>query len=97
MPLSKRATEILKHLRDDPDPDLICCKGECWCGEEKTSKRIVNELLRLVLISEDGGYGLDDKVQRYHINEWGLKVLNNPNFLKEILSILLSGGSRTQM
>jgi hypothetical protein len=83
MPLSKRATEILTHLRDDEDPDLICFKNECWCGEEKTSKRVVNELLRLVLISEDSGFG--EKVQRYHINEWGLKVLENPRYIRTIV------------
>jgi len=86
MLLSKRATEILLHLRDDPDPDLVCCKGVWWCGEEKTHGKIAKQLLQFVLISEDQ-YSSED-VRRYHINEWGRRVLNDPSFLQEIVSIL---------
>lgn len=86
MPLPKRAIEILMHLRDDEDPDLVCCKGVWWCGEEKTSGKIANQLLRFILISEDG-YSSED-VRRYHINEWGRRVLDEPDFLLEIVKKL---------
>lgn len=86
MSLSKRAIEILMHLRDDEDPDLVCCKGVWWCGEEKTSGKIANQLLRLILISKDQ-YS-SEEVRYYHINEWGRRVLDDPNFLQEIVGLL---------
>jgi len=78
MHLTRRQRYVLEQLAsDDPDVDLTESGGQVWLGLEQTSKKLLNFLLRNILVSveyESGDY------HSYRINEWGLRVLSDPDF-----------------
>ena len=84
MRLTDRQREILQGLRQaqtDPEceHDLVESGGEVWFGLERTSYAPLMFFLRNCLISEeDSGSG------RYDINEWGRRVLDDPDFEPEV-------------
>ncbi len=72
--LTKRQKEILTLLRDNDD-EIVINSGQCWVDQAniRTNKKLVNELLRYVLISANGCNA--GKSEYYHINESGLRLL----------------------
>lgn len=73
--LSKRLVHILKRMHEE-ELDLVCSKGVAYVGEEGTSKKTILKLLKLCLISCDD-YSNFDKMERYVINEDGVKAYQN--------------------
>jgi hypothetical protein len=74
--LSKRAVEVLRHLRDhehdeDGSGELVCDGLECWYGLNRTNRRVVNQLLECCFVSSEIGGGSD----LYVINESGRRFL----------------------
>lgn len=67
--LTARQREILELMRSGED--LVLSGLRCWCGDEQTSSRLFNFLLRNVLISRDSW-----QESYYHINEAGERLLN---------------------
>lgn len=90
--LSKAAKRILARLKEAEDADIledaeIVCEGRaCYVGLVAVSKAAVYELLRLVLIRDDSGGGLE----RYSLNEEGRAMLADPDYIPKIVEILRS-------
>ncbi len=60
------------------DAELVCEGRQCWVGLEQTSRAVVNELLREVLIRDigEGGKG----AERYTLNEDGRLAAADPTY-----------------
>ena len=72
---------------DNLDDAEIVCEGRyCYVGLDSISKATVNELLRLILISDDSDQ--NGKMERYSLNEEGRAMVNDPNYIPKIVSIL---------
>lgn len=90
--ISKTARRILEQLKsaedvDDLDNAEIVCEGRvCYVGLYTVSKAAVYELLRVVLISDDSDQG--GCLERYSLNEEGRAMVNNPNYIPQIVKIL---------
>lgn len=87
--ISKAAYRLLTELRnaeaiDDLDAAEVVCEGRfCYVGSRRVAKATVNELLRLVLLRDVGDAGA--VVQRYALNEEGRAILQDPNYVPQIL------------
>lgn len=87
--ITERTRQVLQMMADAEDrrdyanAELVCEGLECYVGLERTSRSVVNTLLRLVLVRcEDFGNG---SVERYTINADGRKMLADPNYVPEIV------------
>lgn len=84
--MTKRAREILRLMvekRDHEDGELVGDKGQWWIGTERTSFKVVKQLLVLCLISlECGEVG---RYEVYQANEEAKKFLNNPKYVPLIV------------
>lgn len=82
--LSKAAQRILKTMlqaelaQEFEDAELVCEGRSCWCGLEQTSRAVVNELLRAVLIRDMSEQGKG--VERYTLNEDGRRAAVDPTY-----------------
>lgn len=77
MRLTRRQREILEGLAsDDHDLDLVEDGNVVYFGLSRTSLVLVNFLLRHALIKGDSLGGCI----HYEINEWGRRVLSDPDF-----------------
>ena len=77
---------------DNLDDAEIVCEGRyCYVGLDSISKATVNELLRLILISDDSDQ--NGKMERYSLNEEGRAMVNDPNYIPKIVSILAAAHS----
>ena len=76
--ISKAAQSILRSLiqaeRDqDHEASEIVCEGTaCWQGTRRTSRRVVNELLRAGLLRNNSEAG--NALERYALNEHGIRA-----------------------
>lgn len=83
-PISRAAQAVLQRMIEAHDKDdfenaeLVCDGGECWVGYRRTSRAIVNELLRAVLIRDVGEQG--KRMERYSINEDSRKAAVDPTW-----------------
>ena len=90
--ISNAAMRILTQLKaaeddDNLDDAEIVCEGRyCYVGLDSISKATVNELLRVVLIRDDSDQ--NGKLERYSINEEGRAMVNDPNYIPKIVSLL---------
>lgn len=82
----------MRELADDPDCDIAEEYGQIYCGNRRTTKRVINELLSLTAIKctyrdqiPSGGYTL------YGINETGKALLRRPILADELSRALLKG------
>lgn len=72
--LTKAAIRVLTWLRDhEHNDDLVCDRLECWYGENRTTRQVVNQLLRVCFISPDS---IPSGSEHYHINESGRRALD---------------------
>ena len=78
MKLTSRQREILEGLAsDDDEMDLIQDGREAWFGGSRTNGNMIMFFLDRVLISQ---HETSPGVYRYEINEWGRRVLRDPDF-----------------
>ena len=75
--LSKAARRVLTELRDDPEADLVEEGREVWCGSRRTTKAVLNELLRFCLVKPENGSSFTNKLVRYEISEHGRWALRD--------------------
>ena len=74
--LTPAARLVLRWLADNEHEDDLLCEGiHCWYGPERTSWRVVKQLLNSVLISPDTFSEQTSK--RFTINESGKRYLKN--------------------
>jgi len=73
--LSRGARQVLEELFDNGETDLIAEGRDVWVGTRRTSKRVLNELLRFCFVSAEEGY--TGKLQRYFLNETGRWAFHN--------------------
>lgn len=73
-------TEMLKAEQAErfDDAELVCEANQCWIGLEQTSRAVVNELLREVLIRDQGEGGKG--VERYTLNDDGRRAALDPSY-----------------
>jgi hypothetical protein len=80
--LSPRAVEVLKWLAEHKDGGsademedgyLAACGLDVWYGLNRTTRRVVNQLLECVFISDESGVNESSKL--YAINECGVRWL----------------------
>lgn len=95
--ISKAAMRVLTQMKDAEDTDdfddaeIVCEGRSCYVGLDSISKATVNELLRLVLISDDSdGKG----VERYSLNEEGRAMVADPDYIPKIVPLLAGGRLR---
>lgn len=97
MTLSVAARRVLQRMKaaedaDDLDNAEIVCEGRiCYVGLDRTTKGVVYELLRYVLIHDDSEQGKG--VERYTLNEEGRAILADPNYVPLITRVLSGGES----
>ncbi len=90
--ISKAAMRVLTRLKDAEDADnlddaeIVCDGRTCYVGLTSIAKATVNQLLRLVLISDDSDQG--GGMERYSLNEEGRAMVNDPNYIPKIVPIL---------
>lgn len=74
--LTRRAREVLQQMADtdaaDDDAEIVCERGQCWLADDRIAPRTVRQLLMAVLVGCDG---FGDRIERYHINEAGRRLL----------------------
>ncbi len=90
--ISNAARRVLEKLKEAEDADElfdaeIVCEGRvCYVGLDTIAKRTVNELLRLVLISDNAT--VEKAIERYSLNEEGRAILEDPNYVPKIVPIM---------
>lgn len=76
--LSDGAHAVVKMMYDAEredrldDAEVVCDGLLCWCGEKRTSRAVVSQLLRACLVRDVGEQGKG--VERYVLNEDGRKA-----------------------
>lgn len=91
--ITQRAFNLLKRIAESEDVDeagdgggLVYCRGGGWVvGYHYTRKRIVDELLRYALISEDS-HGHDD-YRLHFLNSEGRHVLADYEYMPAMLLV----------
>lgn len=82
--MTPSARRTLQELADDDDCDLVQERGVAYCGDRRTTTRVIDELIRLTAIKVNwcdqsgGGY------ISYGINETGLALLRRPDLEQEL-------------
>jgi len=61
------------------DAEIACEGGACWCGAWRTSRAVVNELIRACLLHDSGEQGKG--IERYTLNEDGRKAAADPHYV----------------
>ena len=80
--LSVAAQRVLKRMLEAElaeqfeEAELVCDGAQCWIGLDRTSRTIVNELLRLALVRDEGESGKG--IERYTLNEDGRRAAVDP-------------------
>lgn len=62
----------------EEEAKLVCDGAQCWIGLDHTSRTIVNELLRLALIRDEGESGKG--IERYTLNEDWRRAAVDPTY-----------------
>ena len=85
-PAMEKVLDWMAHDVEDGG-ELVVEGGEAWYGVNRTSCRVVSNLLRLILIRDEtpNGAMTDCKYRYYTINEEGRKVLRNPRYVPFIV------------
>lgn len=84
VPLSAAALRVLRlmleaEIADQWEEAELACEGaQCWVGLERTSRTVVNELLRRALIRDCGESGKG--LERYTLNEDGRRAAVDPMY-----------------
>lgn len=92
--VSKAARRVLRELRDDPEADLVEEGGTVYCGNRRTIKRVVNELLRLALVKVEQGSRFDGGLVRYELSEHGRWFLRDEQAaVQAVAKSLCAGGA----
>ncbi len=82
--LSVAAQRVLKRMLETElaeqfeEAELVCDGAQCWIGLDRTSRTIVNELLRLALVRDEGESGKG--IERYTLNEDGRRAAVDPTY-----------------
>lgn len=87
--LTPGEVKVLTRLAADFDPEsdydetelIQSTPGGWYIGADRVSGVVGMSLLRMCLISKDQDSDEEDKVVRYHINEWGRKALSGEEIL----------------
>jgi len=72
------ARRVLEELAADEDCDLVQEGRQVYCGNRKTTARVVNELLGLIAISILSQDGFRTAFTIYGINDIGRALLRRP-------------------
>lgn len=75
------ARRALFELASDENCDLVQDGLSVWCGERRSTPRVVLELLRLTAISVSWKEG---RATYYHLNDTGRSLLRRPELEEEI-------------
>lgn len=88
-PGMERALKDLRAMGDDAE---IACEGlECWIDLRRTTWRVVNALLKLCLLKDDGfGKGCTG-FQRFVPNCESYRLLDDPNYEPIIIEAMRTG------
>jgi hypothetical protein len=89
---------VLRGMRDAEvadeldEADIMCDGGQCWRGDDRTSRDTVNRLLGLLLISECSWGGGSE---HFTLNDSGRAVLRRPELADELKAAVLEGRAFT--
>lgn len=76
-----QAAEAVDNL---DDAEVVCDGRACYVGLRPVARATVNQLLRLVLLREDGAGG---GMERYTLNEESRALLKDPGYVPQILKL----------
>lgn len=91
--LTPRQREVLEKMRaaddakDYDNAEIVCDGGECWLGDEKLSRRTVDELVGMVLLSFDNLGG----AEHYTLNGSARAALDDESVIMRIRAALATG------
>lgn len=89
--ISKAAQRVLKLMvaadkaGDYLDAELVCSGRDAYVGLHSTSRAVVNELLRMVLVRDAGEHGIANGLERYTVNSDGRKAAEDPTYINSAL------------
>ena len=94
--MTPRAWDILRWLSDmemaphelEYDAEIVCEGLACWLGTTRLRRSTVNQLLRVVALTDASD---TEGVDRYVINETGRSLLRRPELESEITAALRTG------
>ena len=91
--LTERQLEVLQllaaaHAAEDWDNAEIVGHGlACWLGDERVSRRTVDALVSLLLVSEEQSAACT----RWTINSTGLRIAKDPQLVPELFRQIVNG------
>lgn len=88
------ARRVLERLAADDDCDIAAERGVVYCGNQRTTQKVVHELLWLMAISVPYG-NPDDSYCVYTINETGRSLLRRPELEAELKAAIAKGAPFT--
>lgn len=88
--LTPAMEKVLRWMVVDSDGELVVEGREAWYGLHRTSPSVVNNLLRLCLIRDEGGDGFasESRMRRYSVNEEGRKIVSDPEYRPQVLEAI---------
>lgn len=82
--MTPTAKRVLRRLSTGEAEDVLCEGSRCACGDLFISRRVVDELLRIVALDQAG----DERIELYYINETGRALLRRPELETELQAAL---------
>jgi hypothetical protein len=96
MPISTKALEILRTMvaaekeGEYEDSEIVVEGRARWLGVDKVPGKVLDELVRLVAVSEVSEPG---SLLRYTVNGTGKAIVGDPSVADRVAKALLGGGA----
>lgn len=88
--MTRGARRVLEDLASDEDCDLVQEGWQVYCGNRKTTGRVVNELLNVMAIAILSKDGFRSAFTIYGINDIGRALLRRPELEGELTKEIYS-------